>query len=304
MTGPDQDGEADRLVATLDGPLQRLEQARPFAKLRHQTHVLDITGRLLAAPGGLDRLRALAPRMDAAGIFAGSDWDTPATLRPGLVSGTLEAGAPSAVAAEAISLMRLLAIAKGEAEHPSIHAAAARRFLTQVLALNMRRFFGATDEAARAAAGRHATIDALFRYLVDHVGFQDVAGELVEEIWRILRQRPIQVAHVKDMIAQIGITLARIAWCPRCSGRPPPAWTIRGWTPTANASWRWMKTICATRHRALRAPCMIPALSRTTMPRSCCGCSTPIMTGWPPRCWALATRAATAGAAIAGLRSS
>jgi hypothetical protein len=90
-----------------------------------------------------------------------------------------------------------------------VHAAHARRFLNQVLALNMRRFFGPADEAARAADGPQArAVEALFRYLVEQVGYQDVLGELVEEIWRILRQRPIQIAHVKDMIAQIAITLS------------------------------------------------------------------------------------------------
>jgi len=200
--------EAARLAATLDGPLTRLEQARPFAKPRFQSQVLDVAGRLLAVPGGLERLHALAPRMDAAGLFVGSDWDAPANLLPGLVAGTLEQGASASVAAEAVSLLRLLAVAKREAEHPHIHAAAARRFLTQVLALNMRRFFGSTDEAARSAGDRQAKIDALFQYVAAQVGFQDVLGELVNEIWRILRQRPIQVAHVKDMIAQMAITLA------------------------------------------------------------------------------------------------
>ncbi|WP_127143922.1 hypothetical protein [Pelagibacterium montanilacus] len=207
MTGAEHGGEPERLAAILEGALSRLEQARPFAKARYQTQVLDVAGRLLACPDGIDRLHALAPRIDAAGIFVGSDWDAPANLLPGLVSGTLEWGTPTAVAAEAISLLRLLAVAEGQAQHPTIHAAAARRFLTQVLALNLRRFFGATDEATRATAGRQGTIEALLRYLVDHVGFQDVTGELVTEIWRILRQRPIQVAHVKDMISQIAITL-------------------------------------------------------------------------------------------------
>ncbi|MCZ0812144.1 MAG: hypothetical protein ACQEVT_12760 [Pseudomonadota bacterium] len=208
MADTDQVAEADRLAATLEGPLEHLRQARPFAKPRFQAQVLDVVGRLLRAPGGIEKLHLLAPRMDAAGLFAGSDWDAPANLLPGLVSGTLEHGAPASVSAEAVSLLRLLAVARGETEHPGIHAAAARRFLTQVLALNMRRFFGATDEAARAAGTQQTATDALFRYLADHVGFQDVLGELVDEIWRILRQRPIQVAPAKDMIAQIAITLS------------------------------------------------------------------------------------------------
>jgi hypothetical protein len=200
--------EAARLVATLNGPLARLEQARPFAKPRFQAQVLDVVWRLMAVPGGIATLHELAPRMDAAGLFAGSDWDAPANLLPGFVAGTLEQGAPSSVAIEAVSLLRLLAVAKGEFEHPHIHAAAAQRFLTQVLALNMRRFFGTTAEADRAAGSLQATTNALFQYLAEHVGFQDVLGELVDEIWRILRQRPIQVAHAKDMIAQIAITLS------------------------------------------------------------------------------------------------
>ncbi|MGM0585111.1 MAG: hypothetical protein ACQEUZ_10725, partial [Pseudomonadota bacterium] len=209
MTSAEEAGEAGRLAATLEGPLSDLEQARPFARPRYQQRVLSVAHRLLCAPGGIAKLHALAPRMDAAGLFDGSDWDQPANLRPGLVSGTLEGGNPGAVAAEAVSLLRLLSVATGEAQHPNIHAAAARRFLTQVLALNMRRFFGAMDEAARAGAGPEtAAVDALFRYLAEHVGYQDVLGDLVEEIWRILRQRPIQVAHVKDMVAQIAVTLA------------------------------------------------------------------------------------------------
>jgi hypothetical protein len=209
MTESTPGGEAERLAATLQRPLANLEQARPFAKPRFQQQVLNVAYRLLCAPGGIEALHALAPRMDAAGLFVGSDWNHPANLLPGLVSGTLEGAPPTTVAAEAISLLRLLAVAKGEAEHPHVHAAAARRFLTQVLALNMRRFFGPADEAARAAAGpQQRAVDDLFRHIAAHVGFQDVLGELVEEIWRILRQRPIQVAHVKDMIAQISLTLA------------------------------------------------------------------------------------------------
>jgi len=73
MAGTDLGYEAERLAATLEGPLTHLQEARPFAKPRFQAQVLDVAGRLLTVPGGLERLHGLAPRMDAAGLFSGSD---------------------------------------------------------------------------------------------------------------------------------------------------------------------------------------------------------------------------------------
>ncbi|MDF2234800.1 hypothetical protein P2H44_19745 [Albimonas sp. CAU 1670] len=200
--------DAQRLAATLDAALERLEQARPFAKHRHQPPVLAVVGRMIAVPGGLEALDARAARMEAAGIFQGSDWDSPRTLLPQLTGQTLASADMALVALEVASLMRLLVAARGEAGPRGVPQEFARHFLTQALALNLRHFFATTTEADRQAAhpGLRRTV---FRYIADHVGLEDVLGVLVDEIWRILDQRPVQTGPVKEMITQISIAMTR-----------------------------------------------------------------------------------------------
>ncbi len=205
MTSDDQ--AADRLQSLLEAAAVRLETARPFAKTRHQPATLDLARRLLRAPGGVERMEALAPRLDAAGVFAGSDWDRPEALSPQLVPRTFDAGSEATVTLEVISLLRLLKVAEGQATHPGLHADRARHHLAQVLALNLRRLFSAPDEAARERP-MEPVIRALLSHLADRIGLQDVVGVLVTEIWRILAQRPIQVTAVREMVAQISVTLA------------------------------------------------------------------------------------------------
>ncbi|KHQ50732.1 hypothetical protein OA50_04656 [Mameliella alba] len=196
-----------RLSGTLDMAIERLERARPFAKSRYQRPVLDVLGRIIAQPGGLDMVRQRAERMDAAGLFAGSDWDRPEVLLPQLVGNTLVSEDPAFQALEAASLARFLAVADGEARHSNLHQEGARHFLTQVLALNLKDLFGVPDEAARALGARQDVKRRVVTYIADHVGLNDVLSVLVSEIWRLLEQRSIQVGVVKDMIAQIAVAL-------------------------------------------------------------------------------------------------
>lgn len=203
----EQHDEAARLAATLDVALARLDQSRPFNKHRFQTPALDVIARLIAVPGGLPALLARAPALDAAGLFRGSDWDTPGRLLPQIVGQTLEGGDRMIVALEATSLMRFLAMALGRSTHPGVHADFARHFLTQVLALNLRHFFATPTEADRQLADPQLR-PRLFRFIADHIGLSDVLGVLVEEIWRILDQRPVQVGPVKEMITQIAIAMS------------------------------------------------------------------------------------------------
>lgn len=206
--------EADDQSALLEEKLlyalARLEEVRPFAKHRHQEAVLEVAGRLLARPDGLQRLYQLAPRLDAAGVFIGTDWEQPAVLLPGLVRNTLEHGNRTIVVIEVLSELRLLAVANGTYTHPGVSAEGARHFLTQVLALNLGGLFGTADEALRVRLGPLGTaVDGLFQYLLEHIGFEDILGSLINEIWRILAQRPIQLGNVKAMITQIAVVLAR-----------------------------------------------------------------------------------------------
>ncbi|QQA41780.1 hypothetical protein [Pelagovum pacificum] len=196
-----------RLSGTLDVAIDRLEQARPFAKSRYQRPVLDVLGRIIAQPGGLGVVRQRAARMDAAGLFRGSDWDRPEVLMPQLVGGTLVAEDPAFQALEVASLGRFLAVADGEERHENLHQEGARHFLTQVLALNLKDLFGVPDEAARTLGGRQDLKRRVLAHIADHIGLNDVLSVLVSEIWRLLEQRSIQVGVVKDMIAQIAVAL-------------------------------------------------------------------------------------------------
>jgi hypothetical protein len=202
--------QAAALDEKLEHALSRLEQARPFAKTRFQGPVLELAGRVIVQSGGIERLYRLAPRMDAADLFADTDWAAPGSLLPGLVRNTLMQGARATVMLECLSELRLLAVANGACAHPGMSAEQARHFLTQTLALNLDRLFGASDEALRVRLGPLAdAVGELFRYLLEHIGFGTILGGLIEEIWRILAQRPIQVDHVKAMVTQIAVALAR-----------------------------------------------------------------------------------------------
>jgi hypothetical protein len=198
------------LEEKLEHALVRLEQARPFAKLRFQGHVLELAGRLMPQPNGMEKLYRLAPRLEAAGIFTGTDWDDPAALLPSLVRNTLEHGEKATVVLECLSELRLLMVAKGECIHPGLSMEGAEHFLTQVLALNLNYLFGTTDETVRIRLrplGK--SVASLFQFLLDHIGFENILGHLIDEIWRILAQRPIQVVHVKVMVTQIAVTLSQ-----------------------------------------------------------------------------------------------
>ncbi|AEF38777.1 hypothetical protein [Hoyosella subflava] len=198
-----------RLTEKLEHAVVQLEQARAFAKSNLQSRVVEIAGRVLTRDGGIEHLYAMSPRLDAAGVFAGSDWNSPEGLRPSLVQLTLRDGKPRTIVLECLSELRFLAVATGRAHHPGLSPDGARNFLTQVLALNLERLFGAVNEVDRVRLGPLDTaVSNLFRFLLDHVGFDDILTSLIDEIWRILAQRPIQVGHVKSMVTQIAVTLA------------------------------------------------------------------------------------------------
>lgn len=197
------------LEEKLDNALANLEQARPFAKSRYQGPVLELAGRLIGKPDGLAYLYSLAPRLDAGGLFIGTDWATPAILLPALVRNTLEQGQKPTVVLECLSQLRLLAVANGDYASPTVSAEQARHFLTQVLALNLDCLFGATDESLRVRLGALGpAADDLFRFLLEHIGYEDILGSLIDEIWRLLAQRPIQVADIKAMVTRIAVVIS------------------------------------------------------------------------------------------------
>ncbi|MEV4601884.1 hypothetical protein AB0K15_31345 [Amycolatopsis sp. NPDC049253] len=193
-------------VASLDDAVQAMAETRDFGKHTKLRRVLEALRRVLLQPGGAAAVQARAQALDEAGLYQGTDWASPEILLPALVGPGLHSGEADTVVIEAASELRMLAVALGEYTHPTLSAEDARGFLSQVLAMNLELLFTPPTEAERAHEGRTAQlIRALFRHVADGIGYASVLDKLVEEIWRILRQRPIQVEQVQSLITRISV---------------------------------------------------------------------------------------------------
>lgn len=213
MTGNSPEGQTIGDLATLESRLSRLDdatralaEAGTLGKADRLRRVLDGLRLVLLQPGGCAAVRARSAALEEAGLFLGTDWASPRTLLPVLTTGSLRSANPDTVVLEAVNELRLLAVANGEYSHPLITAEQARHHLAQVLAINLSLLLAPPTEAERELQGRMARLTRdLFGYLVEEIGYEGVLDRLVEEIWRILRQRPIQVDQIKAMITQISI---------------------------------------------------------------------------------------------------
>lgn len=193
-------------LTRLDDAIRVLAEASLVGKPTRLRRVLDGLRIVLLQPGGCAAVQARAAALEDAGLFLGTDWASPRTLLPVLTTGSLRSANPDTVVLEAVNELRMLAVANGDYVHPLISAEQARHHLSQVLAINLSLLFNPPTEAERELQGRMAQLTRdLFRYLVDEIGYDGVLDRLVDEIWRILRQRPIQVDQIKAMITQIAI---------------------------------------------------------------------------------------------------
>ncbi|CBV41934.1 hypothetical protein [Halomonas elongata] len=206
---PNDDGKLAALLTKLDAAIGQLAEAPDFAKPGKLPQVLDTARRAMLQEGGCAAVESRAMEMEQAGLFQGSDWATPQFLLPSLTVQALQSPDPNTVVVEALSELRLLPVARGETRHALISAEQAHHYLTQVMALNLSLLFGAPTEAERATQGRLANLPRqLFQHLATRIGYEHIIDRLIEEIWRILNQRPIQVEPVKRMITQIAICQA------------------------------------------------------------------------------------------------
>jgi hypothetical protein len=192
------------LVAIFDRTLEQLALARQTDRMASNEEVLAAALHVMEAPGGLDALYARVPAMETKGIFTNGDWGQPAILRPAIAVRTLRLGAPGFTSIEALSELRLLAVAMGDYHHRGISAEQARRFLTQVTALNLDLLSGQMSEADRErpqALGQ--VVNSLYQYLLSRLGYESILDSLVDEVRRLLAQRPIQTGSIKQMVGQI-----------------------------------------------------------------------------------------------------
>ena len=199
-SGPD----INAAVARFDEALEQLALARKTAPMAPNREVLKAALHVMAAPDGLDALYARVPAIEAKGVFTNGDWGKPAILRPAIAVRTLRQGAPDYTAIEALSELRLLAVAMGDYRHPGISAEQARHFLTQVTALNLDLLSGQMSEADRERPeGLGQIVNSVYQYLLGRLGYESILDSLVDEVRRLLAQRPIQTGSIKQMVGQI-----------------------------------------------------------------------------------------------------
>ncbi|MDR5886940.1 hypothetical protein [Vreelandella janggokensis] len=204
-----QDDKFNGLLTNFDDAVHLLSQAPALSKPAELPRVLDTARELLMLDGGAQALEERAQAFEAAGVFLGSDWETPQYLVPTLTTFALKSTDPNVVVIETLSEIRLLAVAKGGYAHPLVSEEFSHHYLTQVIAINLWLLFTAPSEAEREQQGRLAVIPRqLFQYLAERIGYEHIIDQLIDEIWRILKQRPIQVDSIKQMITQISLCQA------------------------------------------------------------------------------------------------
>ena len=198
----------DTLVQRLNEAITDLHNSSHDAKAGKLYPVFDTVRQVLLHPGGCPVIRDRAARLEKSGVFLGSDWGEPETLRAQLTPYSLQSTETDTVLVEVMSELRLLAVAMGDYFHESMSAEQAHHYLTQVLAINMQLLFGGVGEAEREQ-GRLALISrSVLQHIAARIGYEHVIDDLIAEIWRILQQRPIQVNNVRLMITQISLCRA------------------------------------------------------------------------------------------------
>jgi hypothetical protein len=186
----------DRFETALD----RLDQAKSFAKSMYQTDVFQLAIELADSDEGLAIIYRNAYRFDKAGVFHAGPWEDPAKMQPPLVGGSLKLKGVNSIV-ELLSEMRMLAIAKKDYKHESLDAEEAGAFLNEVLALNLDLFFPLETEESRIQLEDHIIrAQRLFRYLGKELSFEAIADKIVQEMDRLTVQRPIVVERILNMI--------------------------------------------------------------------------------------------------------
>ncbi len=193
-------------MASLVEATRALAEAGEVGKSTPRRRVLDGLRLVLLQDGGARAVQSLARELESAGLFEGTDWASPSALVPALSTGSLRSPNADTAVLEIVSDLRLVAVAEGEYAHADVSAEQALQHLKEVLANNAALLFTVATEAERVQQGRMAAVTrTALTHVAESIGYDTVLDQLVEEIWRILRQRPIQVDHLKQTITQIAV---------------------------------------------------------------------------------------------------
>ncbi|NRD77830.1 hypothetical protein HPT25_10460 [Bacillus sp. BRMEA1] len=166
-----------------------------------QNAVFEEAADLLNEPNGLAYIYNYAHLFDEAGVFTGKPWENVRKLNPTLVRGTLHAGGIMA-AAEVMSNLRILAIARGEYVHQEMSAEKAYDFLTKVLALNVDLLImKETEENRVTQLYKDKQASEILGFISDHCFSPQVFNILYQEIDNLAVQRPIVTNKILKLIS-------------------------------------------------------------------------------------------------------
>ncbi|KKB39660.1 hypothetical protein [Bacillus thermotolerans] len=181
--------------------LNQLRRTPVFTKSLFQQAVFEEAANLLEERDGLQKLYQYAHLFDEAGVFIGKPWENVRKLNPVLVRGTLHAGGAMA-AAEAMSNLRMLAIAKGEYIHPEITANEAVEFLAKILALNLDLLLmKETEENRVKQLYKDKQASEILGFISEHCFSPLVFQSLYQEVNNLAVQRPIVTDKILKLIA-------------------------------------------------------------------------------------------------------
>jgi hypothetical protein len=180
-------------IETLD---ERLAGADPP---RHRV-VIDTLVVLLASDRGIEAVYERIERLVARGFFADTVWENPARLLPPLVKTSLLGAEPHGII-EALSELRLLALAQGQISDPRFTDEQARSFLEEAVVLNLDLVqLGASEEHRLAGGAALNRARRVIGFVVDRLCASRLERVLLREITEVCRQRRILGAAAVDMI--------------------------------------------------------------------------------------------------------
>ncbi|MEH7155477.1 hypothetical protein [Neobacillus drentensis] len=193
------------LKGKFEAAIDKLEQAKPFAKSLYQTEVFQLAIELASSDEGLIVLYQNAHRFDQAGVFHGGLWEDPTKMQPSFVGGSLRLKEGVNSILELLSEMRMLSIAKGDYLHSDFSQGEASAFLNEVLALNLDLLFPLQLEEGNTLLDDHMVrAHRLFQYLGKELSFKAIAEKIVQEIDRLTVQRPINTERILNMLDMSG----------------------------------------------------------------------------------------------------
>ncbi|HAQ07806.1 MAG TPA: hypothetical protein DCR24_09880 [Bacillus bacterium] len=183
-----------------DRALHQLMRSSREQKKYFQEPVLIEAAILKREKSGLELLYKHAPDFEAAGLFLGRSWDEVKTLRPELARGTLASGGNMA-AAETLSILRVLAVARGMYIHPDLSSKEANDYLRRLLALNLDLLtMRETEENRLYLIYKEEQEALLIRFIAEHCFSPEIFTILDAEVKNLVEQRPIVVSKVTSIV--------------------------------------------------------------------------------------------------------